>query len=219
MNISSRLGLFCLFILVTTISISKAQDLDTVTITGQVTDQNGAVIPGAIIEVSLEGNKKRTVASDLGGRFRVIQLAPGTYSVSSTATGFGVVKFDGVSLSSGQSRQLKIELLPEVLTAEAVVITADAPVIDTRKTIVGNTLTKKETESLPLSNRSVLDFVFTLPGVTEEPLSTRDLAEDRSSSPNQTPEEAGTFSLAGAPAYSNNFTIDGLDNNDDRAAR
>ncbi|HZJ44464.1 MAG TPA: TonB-dependent receptor [Pyrinomonadaceae bacterium] len=219
MNISSRLVLFCLLILVTTISISKAQDLDTVTITGQVTDQNGAVIPGAIIEVSLEGNKKRTVASDLGGRFRVIQLAPGTYSVSSTATGFGVVKFDGVSLSSGQSRQLKIELLPEVVTAEAVVITADAPVIDTRKTIVGNTLTKKETQSLPLSNRSVLDFVFTLPGVTEEPLSTRDLAEDRSSSPNQTPEEAGTFSLAGAPAYSNNFTIDGLDNNDDRAAR
>src|SRR6185369_701145 len=67
--------------------------------------------------------------------------------------------------------------------------------------------------------RSVLDLIFTLPGVTEEPLSTRDLAEDRDISHANTPEEAGTFSLAGAPAYSNNLTIDGLDNNDDRAAR
>ena len=50
-------------------------------------------------------------------------------------------------------------------------------------------------------------------------MSTRDLAEDRNTSHANTPEEAGTFSLAGAPAYSNNLTIDGLDNNDDRAAR
>ena len=56
--------------------------------------------------------------------------------------------------------------------------------------------------------------------MTEEPLSTRDLAEDRGSNPNATtPEEAGTFALRVAPAYSNNITIDGLDNNDDRAAR
>jgi hypothetical protein len=61
--------------------------------------------------------------------------------------------------------------------------------------------------------------MFTLPGVSEEPLSTRDLAEDRDTIPANTPEEAGSFSLSGAPAYSNNLTIDGLDNNDDRAAR
>jgi hypothetical protein len=64
-----------------------------------------------------------------------------------------------------------------------------------------------------------LDLIFTLPGVSEEALSTRDLAEDRNTSPSNTPEESGTFSLSGGPAYSNNITIDGLDNNDDRAAR
>ncbi|HEV7473299.1 MAG TPA: hypothetical protein VGN90_04565, partial [Pyrinomonadaceae bacterium] len=57
------------------------------------------------------------------------------------------------------------------------------------------------------------------PGVSEEALSTRDLAEDRGTSAAGTPEEAGTFSLSGSPAYSNNITLDGLDNNDDRAAR
>src|SRR4029434_5296862 len=73
--------------------------------------------------------------------------------------------------------------------------------------------------SLPLNSRSPLDLIFTLPGVTEEPLSVRELAEDRNSSNASTPEEAGTVALAGGPAYSNNITIDGLDNNDDRAAR
>ena len=46
----------------------------------------------------------------------------------------------------------------------------------------------------------------------------RDLAEDRQSNPATAPEEAGSFAVAGGPAYSNNLTIDGLDNNDDRAA-
>jgi hypothetical protein len=45
------------------------------------------------------------------------------------------------------------------------------------------------------------------------------VAEDRNRSQARTPEEAGTFALSGGAAYSNNITIDGLDNNDDRAAR
>src|SRR5207247_9021582 len=85
--------------------------------------------------------------------------------------------------------------------------------------VVGGTLTTPEVESLPVVTRSPLDLIFTLPGVSEEALSTRDLAEDRNASVTSSPEEAGNFSLSGGPAYSNNITIDGLDNNDDRAAR
>src|SRR4029450_9403600 len=100
-----------------------------------------------------------------------------------------------------------------------VVTTAAETILDPKRTVVGTTLTTRDTQALPLATRSVLDLVFILPGTGEEPLSTRDLAEDRNTTPAQTPEESGTFSLAGAPAYSNNITIDGLDNNDDRAAR
>ena len=126
----------------------------------------------------------------------------------------------GVATVSGQSLQLDTTLIPSDVVVEPVVITdADAPIIDTKRTVVGATLTARDTELLPINTRSVLDLLFTLPGVTEEPLSTRDLAEDRNTIHANTPEEAGTFSLAGAPAYSNNLTIDGLDNNDDRSAR
>ena len=96
---------------------------------------------------------------------------------------------------------------------------AETPAVDTTRTVVGGTVTTQEIESLPVATRSVLDLIFTLPGVSEEALSTRDLAEDRNTNPANTPEESGTFSLSGGPAYSNNITIDGLDNNDDRAAR
>ncbi|HSP62967.1 MAG TPA: hypothetical protein VLQ90_08310, partial [Pyrinomonadaceae bacterium] len=94
----------------------------------------------------------------------------------------------------------------------------EAPQVDTARTVVGGTVATREIESLPVNSRSPLDLIFTLGGVAEEPLSTRDLANDRTFS-RSTPEEAGIFSLSGGTAYSNNITIDGLDNNDDRAAR
>ena len=116
--------------------------------------------------------------------------------------------------------QLDLTLVPEGVTVDPVTVTADdTPAVDTTRTVVGGTVTTHEVESLPVNTRSPLDLIFTLPGVSEEALSTRDLAEDRNTSAANTPEEAGTFSLSGGPAYSNNITIDGLDNNDDRAAR
>ncbi|HET8781536.1 MAG TPA: TonB-dependent receptor, partial [Pyrinomonadaceae bacterium] len=193
----------------------QAQDLDTVVVFGKVVDQNGAVIPGAQIKAN-----SRTVTTDDQGRYRLIQLEPGIYLIRVSCSGFAPQEFTQIRTTSGQSLQLDVTLIPSSIIAEPVVVTAaEVPVVDTKRTVVGATLTARETESLPLASRSVLDLIFTLPGVTEEPLSTRDLAEDRNTTHASTPEESGVFSLAGAPAYSNNLTIDGLDNNDDRAAR
>lgn len=215
---TSRLTL--LTILLFTINV-HAQDLDTVTISGRVMDQNGAVLPRAEIQAKLsKTGLTRTTTSDGEGRYRLIQLEPGTYTLQISFPGFASQELTNITTVSSQTLQLDATLIPSDVVVEPVVI-ADAgpPLVDTKRTIVGATLTDRETESLPIATRSVLDLLFTLPGVTEEPLSTRDLAEDRNANHANTPEEAGTFSLAGAPAYSNNLTIDGVDNNDDRAAR
>ena len=200
---------------------ARSQDLDTVAISGRVTDQNGAVIPGAEIRATLSKTRfTRRTTTDADGRYRLIQLEPGAYVISVSSAGFATQTIENIATVSGQSLQFDVTLIPSTVVAEPVVITsAETPTVDTKRTVVGATLTLNETKSLPLATRSPLDLIFTLPGVTEEPLSTRDLAEDRNSNPANTPEEAGLFSLAGAPAYSNNLTIDGLDNNDDRAAR
>src|SRR5712692_9032597 len=199
---------------------TSAQDLDTVTIAGRVADQNGAVIPGASVTATLVKTKvARTVVADGDGRYKIIQLEPGVYSIKADFKGFAAEEKTDLATIAGQNVQLDFTLKPAAVTAEAVVVSAaETPQVDTTRTIVGGTVATREIESLPVNTRSPLDLIFTLGGVAEEPLSTRDLAQDRTSS-RSTPEEAGIFSLSGGTAYSNNITIDGLDNNDDRAAR
>jgi len=200
---------------------ASAQDLDNVTITGKVIDQNGALIPGATVEAILvKTGVARKVVTDAEGRYHIVQLEPGVYNLRTSSSGFGPQEKPELTLVAGQNLQLDITLFPQGVIVDPVLVTAtDTPPVDTTRTVVGSTVTTHEIESLPVGSRSPLDLIFTLPGVSEEPLSTRDLAEDRNTTTANTPEEAGTFSLSGGQASSNNITIDGLDNNDDRAAR
>ena len=218
---TSRLMLLTICLFTFNFQNIHAQDLDTVSIAGRIMDQNGAVIQGAEIQAKLiKTGLTRSTTSDGEGRYRLIQLEPGTYTIRVSVPGFALQETTDVATASGQNLQHDATLIPsDVVVAPVVITDSDARIIDTKRTVVGATLTARDTELLPINTRSVLDLLFTLPGVTEEPISTRDLAEDRNTNHANTPEEAGTFSLAGAPAYSNNLTIDGLDNNDDRSAR
>ncbi|HJP94807.1 MAG TPA: TonB-dependent receptor [Pyrinomonadaceae bacterium] len=218
---TSRLTLLSIFLLTFNFQTTHAQDLDTVTISGRVMDQNAAAIGGAEVEAKLikTGQKRTTITND-EGRYRQIQLEPGIYAVRISFPGFASYEIADIATLAGQTLNFDATLIPSDVLVEPIVVNAgETPVVDTKRTIVGATLTKREIDALPINTRSVLDLIFTLPGITEEPLSTRDLAEDRNANHANTPEEAGAFALAGSPAYSNNLTIDGLDNNDDRAAR
>ena len=218
---TSRLTLLSIFLLTFSFQHVRAQDLDTVTISGRVMDQNGAAIAGAEVEAKLiKTGQKRMTTSNSEGLYRLIRLEPGTYIIRVSFPGFASQEIKDIATVAGQSLHFDATLIPSDVVVEPVVISAaDTPVVDTKRTIVGATLTAREIDAMPISTRSVLDLILTLPGITEEPLSTRDLAEDRNANHANTPEEAGLFALSGAPAYSNNLTIDGLDNNDDRAAR
>ncbi|HEX6729723.1 MAG TPA: carboxypeptidase regulatory-like domain-containing protein [Pyrinomonadaceae bacterium] len=225
-NVSSQRRTFLFFLstlfLFATSTRSLAQDLDTVNISGSVRDEHGAMIVGAEIQATLvKTGTVRKALTDESGRYRLIQLEPGNYVLRVSCQGFATQQFSETTAGAGQSLQMDATLkLAEISTEPVVIVaTSSTTTVDTKRTVVGSTLNHRDIQSLPIASRSVLDLIFTLPAVTEEPLSTRDLAEDRDTTHSQTPEEAGTFSLSGAPAYSNNLTIDGLDNNDDRAAR
>ena len=201
-----------------------AQDLDQVTISGKVTDSNNAPVVGASVTATLiETGVERTFVTNEEGRYRIIELSPGTYRVKASAAGFGTKEKIDLQTISGQNVQLDFALAPgDVAIEQTVTIEEDATAVDTTRTVVGGTVTQREVEELPNITRDPYDLVFTLGGVTEEPLSTRDLSGDRgtrgSFAQGNTPEEAGVFALSGGAAYSNNITIDGLDNNDDRSA-
>lgn len=201
------------------------QDLDDVTIAGKVLDSNGQAIVGAtVVATNTETGEARTVTSDDEGRYNLVKLKPGTYKVKVTASGFGAQETPDIVTISAQNVQRDFKLSPAGVTAEQTITVTDddSPLVDTTRTIVGGTITEREIEEIPNSSRNPLDLVLTLGGTAEEQLSTRDLAQDRGlrgqTAPGQTPEEAGIFGLSGGAAYSNNITIDGLDNNDDRGA-
>lgn len=203
-----------------------AQDLDDVSIGGTVADQHGALVPGARVSAVLVTTRaERSVLTDGEGRYHLVELPPGEYAVRVTCAGFVTEERAGVRTLAGQGVRLDFVLRaagPEV--SETLVSASDVPPVDATRTVAGGTLAREELERLPSSSRSALDFVFTLGGVAEEPLTTRGAAEDRdprggAARSAETPEEAGLFALSGGAAYSNNLTVDGLDNNDDRAAR
>src|SRR5215813_10599687 len=198
----------------------NSQDLDNITISGRVIDQNGSVIPGATITATrVATTAERSVVSDDAGNYKFIQLPPGVYNIKALFNGFAAEEKTNLTTIAAQNVQLNFVLKPGAITAEAVIVRPmDTAQVDTTRTIVGGTVTTREVDLLPNNTRSPIDLIFTLGGVSEEALSIRDLATDRTAA-RSTPEEAGYFSISGAPAYSNNITIDGLDNNDDRAAR
>jgi hypothetical protein len=217
----TSLRTFIVVLILLSLATASAQDLDGASINGTIVDQNGDVIAGALITATLHrtGVIRKVILGD-DGRFTIRQLEPGTYTLQISAEGFAPIERSGLLLIAGQAAFIDMKLFPLGLTADPVTVSAaDAAPIDTTRTVVGGTLTAQEIEALPISSRSALDLLFTLPGITEEPLSTRELAEDRDSNHASSPEEAGIFTVGGGPAYSNNLTIDGLDNNDDRAAR
>lgn len=230
-SLRARTPLFCCaaLLLLSLLSISNtfAQDLDDATVAGRVADERVAVVPGALVTAThAQTNSSRAVRTDGEGRYRLVDLPPGQYAVRAEGRGFAAAQ-TLVEARAGETARLDFTLRPAGVEAETTVVAeAEAAAIDTTRTTVGGTLSRAEVESLPLFTRSPLDLVFLLPGVGEEPLTTRDAADDRDPSGRatierraSTPEEAGTHSLSGGPAYSNNVTLDGLDNNDDRAAR
>src|SRR5580765_8324194 len=117
----------CISLLVTlaaaTIAFSQAQ-ITTGTIQGTVVDANGAVIPGANVEIkNLDTNLSRTLTTDEGGRFVAPLLQPGNYSVTVSKQGFTTAVLEKTALTVGQALTVPVQLkISEV--AERVTITA-----------------------------------------------------------------------------------------------
>src|SRR6478672_11443800 len=219
-GISRSLGLLlCLVVLAIFVS---AQDLDSVTIVGKVMDANGLPVAGATVTATMaETGASRTVSSDDEGRYTIVNLKPGTYTIAATSRGFSVITTQPVATISAQTVAQDFRLTPADVRAETTIRVAEdeGPVVDTSRITVGGTVTQREVEDLPNQSRNALELVLTLGGTSEEQLSTSGLADDRNQAPRDAPLEQGNFSISGGTAYSNNLTVDGLDNNDDRTGR
>src|SRR5262245_695610 len=116
-------------ILIMAFAASAQTQITTGTIQGQVTDVNGAIVPGATVEIkNLDTNLSRTLSTDEGGRFAALALPPGPYSITVTKQGFAKAVAERLDLTIGQALNLPVAMKVSQVQ-ETVTITA-APTID-----------------------------------------------------------------------------------------
>lgn len=197
-------------------------DLDHAGLEGEISDVSGAAIAGASVRLAGRTVGRETlVRADGRGRYIVRMLPPGIYDLTVEHPGFQPVRVTGIEVAAGATVRRDFRLNPasiaESMTVEA---SAESTAIDAARTVFGGSIQARQADGLPVESRNPLDLVFLLPGTSPPALSDRDLNEgDARTVYRRTPEESGIFSLAGGTPFSNNLTIEGMDNNDDRAAR
>ena len=108
-------------------------------VAGVVRDTSGAVLPGVSVEAASPAliEKARAVVTDGNGQYRIVDLEPGTYSVTFTLSGFTSVKREGIELTGAGVTTINADL-PVGAVAETVTVTGATPVVDTQ------TSTKRE---------------------------------------------------------------------------
>jgi len=199
-----------------------ADDLDHIGVEGTILDANGNTVGGAQVFIKhLASNRERSIATNREGRYRFTSLLPGEYELRVEAANFRTVKVEKINALAGANLRRDFRLAPAVIAEQVTILgDTDQTLIDASRTVVGGTVSKQQIDALPTETRNPLDLVYTLAGTSPPVLTEKDLAEaDRKDNFRRTPEEAGIFSLTGGTPFSNNLTIEGLDNNDDRAAR
>jgi hypothetical protein len=135
-------------------------------IEGTVVDNTGAVLPGVTVTVtSIDTGATRAVVSNDGGLYRAPLLPLGAYQVVAELEGFKKFTQTGINLSAGQTAVVNVTLTVGDLT-ETVVVTQDAPQVDTAKLDAGRNLTENEIKNLPLVSRNPYNFALLQPGVT-----------------------------------------------------
>ena len=167
------------------------------TITGTVTDPSQTpVISVTVTARNTETNASHSVFTNESGLYRLVELPAGQYVLTFEKSGFKVAKFAGVTLTVGQiltvDESLEIGTVSSTVQVEASIV----PPIELENAQISNLVDAKRMQDLPLLLRDPYSLVLLSPGVT------------------QSNSGLGGFSANGTSERSNNFLLDGVDNND-----
>jgi Carboxypeptidase regulatory-like domain/TonB dependent receptor len=136
------------------------------TLQGTVTDEQGAVMPGATVVVTnVETGWTRDVLTDARGWYRATAITPGNYEVRATLQGFATQIRQGLTITIGQEATVNLVLKLASLE-ESVTVTGAAPLVETTKSTLGTTVTRDSLDNLPLISRNFAGLATLAPGVT-----------------------------------------------------
>jgi outer membrane receptor protein involved in Fe transport len=187
------------------------QSVDLASISGRVTDQSGAVVPGAHVTArQTQTNLSSIATTDQEGRFRFPYLRVGQYEITVRLQGFrDAVRHLPVTV--GAAFELPIALSVGGVDAN-VTVTADATVLEAARSQIAATVAEPEVRSLPMNGRNFLELALLVPGVSVTNVASTQLFPETSAVPGV------SLSVGSQRNLSNNFIVDGLSANDDAAA-
>lgn len=196
--------LFAVLLLVFTNAAFAQQP--TATLTGEVKDSNGALIPGATVTATNNAtNISRTATTNEEGVYTISALPVGEYSVSFEAPNFEKLIYEKVVLNVGQTVTSNASLGVGAVKSVVLKDFGDyySPLVDSQTSKVDAVINDKEIENLPLNGRNFLELALLTPG--------------NSLAPNFDPTKTNTvvISSAGQLGRGGSVMIDGTDNNDD----
>jgi hypothetical protein len=190
--------------------VAAQETVNSASVSGRVTDAQGAVIPGAEVTArQLETNVIRQATTDEGGRFRFPYLKVGPYEIAVHLQGFNDAT-RRLTLTVGGAFDLPVTLSVAGVSAN-VTVTAQATVIEAARSQIAGTVSETEARNLPLNGRNFLDLALLVPGVAPTNVGSTQLFAETSAVP------GGGLSIGSQRNFSNNFIVDGLSANDDAA--
>jgi outer membrane receptor protein involved in Fe transport len=169
------------------------------TIHGTVTDPAGAAVPGAkVIALLDERGTIRELATSPEGDYIFPALAVGTYTITVEAQGFKTFRRSGVTLTTEQNVRVDVRVEVGNVT-ESVSVTAEAPLVDSRSSVVGTLIDSRRVTDLPLNGRNIIGLAALLPGATNV-TAPQTFTGDRS---------GPTLNVSGSRGNQNLFLFDG----------
>jgi hypothetical protein len=180
----------------------------TANIQGVVQDQSGAGMAKASIQLINVGTgvKKETI-TDASGNYRFVSIAPGDYKITVEASGFAKTE---VSVTVLTEQNLNIPISLKVgSTSESVIVTSEAPIVDTADSRTQLTLDNESVAQLPIIGRNLVTLVTMAPGASG--LGTSTSGSPASGVDNYSTEEQVDASANGQGQNNNQYVVDGLD--------
>jgi len=139
-------------------------------ISGFVTDDSGAALPGVDVEaVNVDTGARRAGTTNSAGLYNLAALAAGTYNVTGSLDGFQSVRRENVKVQLGQDVTIGLSLAVGSVE-EAITVTAETPAIEVSRSSAASYISEAEIAALPISGRDFTDFALLTPTVQRDPI-------------------------------------------------
>src|SRR5215218_2955698 len=214
----------CAALLTAAFALAAGAQSNKGTITGTVTDPNGAVVKDAkVIVTNVADGQSRVATSSDDGTYSIPALDPGVYRVTVDASDFGQSVIDEVKVDTASREAVDVTVSVRGVGGDTVTVTGEAPLAETETSVRGDLITGREVTDLPISQRNFTLLAALSPGVTRPNLGllggggnfvAGGGGQNNTESTRFRESGGSVLVVNGARATNNNFSLDGVDNNE-----